>query len=531
MCSYNKVNGVPTCADPKLLRGLIRRQWRLNGYIVSDCDSAEILYSTQHWTTTPERAVADVMSAGLDVNCGTFLRDHAEAAVRVGKLQEPAIDKALSHSLTVQMRLGMFDGNPARQLYGNLGPKDVCSPENQQLALEAAREGIVLLKNRERTLPFSARRIRTLAVIGPNADATTAMIGNYAGVPCRYVSPIQGFGRYTRTVFKPGCENVGCQRSPNAMEMIREAKVAASEADATVIVVGSDSSVEAEGLDRTDLYLPGMQTRLVMEATAASKGPVVLVIMSGGPMEITFAKHDPKISAILWVGYPGQAGGQALADIIFGLHNPGGRLPNTWYPHAFVERVPMTDMSMRPDPARGYPGRTYRFYKGSVIFPFGFGLSYTSFSHSLLTPTTLPSLLSLPLLNQTVLQKSYPQCKPLNLSSCATQSVHTDHLNCEGLQKSLKVGVHNKGDRAGSHVVMLFSKPPASVLKGAPKKQLIAFEKVHLEPNTNQTVSFDLDICKYLSFADENGEKRVPLGTHHLHVGDLKHTIHLQLDG
>eukprot|EP00252_Welwitschia_mirabilis_P004356 TRINITY_DN14694_c1_g1_i1.p1 TRINITY_DN14694_c1_g1~~TRINITY_DN14694_c1_g1_i1.p1 ORF type:complete len:790 (+),score=95.89 TRINITY_DN14694_c1_g1_i1:31-2400(+) len=531
MCSYNKVNGVPTCADPKLLTDTVRGQWQLNGYIASDCDSVQVFYSIQHWTSTPERAVADAIGAGLDVNCGTFLRDHAEAAVRTGKLKESAIDGALFHSLKVQMRLGMFDGNPATQPFGNLGPNDVCTPQHQQLALEAAREGIVLLKNENRALPFSASRIRTLAVIGPNADATSAMIGNYAGVPCRYTSPVQGLSTYTRTVFKAGCENVRCPGTPTTLGMINDAVAAASQADATVIVVGSDLSVEAEGLDRTNINLPGMQPRLVLEATAASKGPVILVVMSGGPMDITFAKHNTKISSILWVGFPGQAGGQALADIIFGSHNPGGRLPNTWYPQAFVERVPMTNMNMRPDPATGYPGRTYRFYKGSVVFPFGFGLSYTSFSHSLHAESSLPSLMSLPLRNRNLLEKSNLTCGAGNSSICGASSVHVDHIDCQKLQSSLKVLVQNTGERAGSHVVLLFASPPESAVKGAPQKRLVAFEKIHLEPNTTQMVNFDLEVCKHLSVADEDGENKIPLGVHQLHVGDLKQTIHLQIDG
>jgi len=389
MCSYNKVNGVPTCADPKLLNGVIRGEWGFNGYIASDCDSADVLYNTQHWTSTPERAVADVMKAGLDINCGTFLGDHAEAAVKVGKLKESLIDRALLHSFTVQMRLGLFDGNPAMQYYGNLGPRDICSNQHQQLALEAARQGIVLLKNNNRALPLSATRIRSLAVIGPNADVTNTMIGNYAGIPCRYTTPLHGLGKYTATIYKPGCENVACNRNPM---LIHAAAQAASRADATVIIVGADQSIEAEALDRVNLLLPGEQAQMISETAAYSRGPVILVVMSGGPMDISFARYNRKISSILWVGYPGEAGGDALAEIIFGYHNPGGRLPVTWYPQDFVAKAPMTNMNMRPDRATGYPGRTYRFYTGKSVYPFGFGLSYTTFSHSLVHAPELVSL-------------------------------------------------------------------------------------------------------------------------------------------
>uniref|UniRef100_A0A0C9QPY6 TSA: Wollemia nobilis Ref_Wollemi_Transcript_14266_2795 transcribed RNA sequence n=1 Tax=Wollemia nobilis TaxID=56998 RepID=A0A0C9QPY6_9CONI len=159
MCSYNKVNGVPTCADPVLLNGMVRGKWGLNGYIASDCDSAEVLFNSMHYTSTPERAVADVIGAGLDLNCGKFLGDHTEAAVRDGKLQESAVDRALFNSISVQMRLGLFDGNPTTQPYGNLGPRDVCTPQHHQLALQAAREGIVLLKKPEQSIAIFQHQI------------------------------------------------------------------------------------------------------------------------------------------------------------------------------------------------------------------------------------------------------------------------------------------------------------------------------------------------------------------------------------
>ena len=141
-----------------------------------------------------------------------------------------------------------------------------------------------------------------------------------AGIPCRYTTPRQGLGKYTSTIYKPGCQNVACPR--NSI-LINDASQAASRADATVIIVGADLLVEAEGLDRLSLLLPGQQEQMVLETATASRGPVILVVMSGGPMDILFARYNNKISSILWVGYPGQAGGDALADTIFGRHNPG----------------------------------------------------------------------------------------------------------------------------------------------------------------------------------------------------------------
>lgn len=317
MCSYNQVNGVPTCADPLLLRKTIRSAWGLKGYIVSDCDSVGVFFNTQHYTRTPEEAAAAAIKAGLDLDCGPFLAEHTQNAVQKQLLMESDVDGALTNTITVQMRLGMFDGS--RHPYAKLGPEDVCTASHQKLALQAARQGIVLLKNDGPALPLSQQRLGSVAVIGPNSDATVTMIGNYAGVPCGYTSPLQGIGKYARTIHNEGCVGVGCEKD----DLFGGAIEAASKADATVLVMGLNQSIEAEFVDRVGLLLPGRQQELVTKVAAASKGPVVLVLMSGGPLDVSFAQNDPKIGAILWAGYPGQAGGAAIADVIFGAHNPG----------------------------------------------------------------------------------------------------------------------------------------------------------------------------------------------------------------
>ncbi|KAG6731660.1 hypothetical protein I3842_01G140200 [Carya illinoinensis] len=307
MCSYNQVNGKPTCVDPNLLKGIVRGEWHLNGYIVSDCDSVQVLYEKQHYTASPEEAAADSIKAGLDLDCGNFLAVHTEQAVRRGLLSEVDVNNALANTIAVQMRLGMFDGERSAHPFEHLGSKDVCSPAHQQLALEAARQGIVLLKNRGSSLPLSTKSHQTVAVIGPNSDVTATMIGNYAGVACGYTSPLQGIGRYAKTIHRVGCDNVAC----NGVQGFEDAEAAARQADATILVMGLDQSIEAESRDRLGLLLPGYQQELVSRVSKASKGPTVLVLMSGGPIDVSFAKFDPQISAILWAGYPGQAGGAA----------------------------------------------------------------------------------------------------------------------------------------------------------------------------------------------------------------------------
>ncbi|GMY39132.1 beta-xylosidase/alpha-L-arabinofuranosidase 2-like [Fagus crenata] len=506
MCSYNQVNGKPTCADPDLLAGVIRGEWKLNGYIVSDCDSVDVFYNNQHYTKTPEEAAAKAILAGLDLDCGSFLGKHTQAAVTGGLVDEAAIDNAISNNFATLMRLGFFDGDPSKQLYGKLGPKDVCTPENQELARETARQGIVLLKNCPGCLPLSPTAIKSLAVIGPNANVTKTMIGNYEGTPCKYTTPLQGLTASVATTYSPGCSNVACSAA-----QLDDAKKIAAAADATVLVMGADQSIEAESRDRIDILLPGQQPLLVTEVAKASKGPVILVIMSGGGMDISFAKSDDKVTSILWVGYPGEAGGAAIADVIFGYYNPSGRLPMTWYPQSYVDKVPMTNMNMRPDPSNGYPGRTYRFYTGETVYSFGDGLSYSSFNHHL---AQAPKLVLFPLEEGHICRSS--RCKSLDVVE----------QHCQNLGFDIHLRVKNMGSISGSHTVFLFSTPPP--IHNSPQKHLLGFEKVFLKGQTEALVKFKVDVCKDLSVVDELGSRKVALGQHVLHVGTLKHSVNVR---
>ncbi|KAL0412700.1 UNVERIFIED_CONTAM: Beta-xylosidase/alpha-L-arabinofuranosidase 2 [Sesamum radiatum] len=494
MCSYNQVNGKPTCGDPDL-------------YIVTDCDSLNEMFYTQKYTKTPEETVALAMNSGLDLNCGDFLSKFTQTAVDRGLLNETVINGAISNNFATMMRLGFFDGDPSKQLYGNLGPSDVCTPANQELAREVAREGIVLLKNTAGSLPLSPNTIKSLAVIGPNANVTHTMIGSYEGVPCKYTTPLQGLTASTATVYQPGCADVSCGSA-----QVDAAKKIAAAADAVVLVMGSDQSIERESLDRVDITLPGQQQLLVTEVAKVSKGPVILVIMSGGGMDVQFAKDDPKVTSILWVGFPGEAGGAAIADVIFGYYNPSGRLPMTWYPQSYADKVNMTDMHMRPNPDTGYPGRTYRFYKGPTVFSFGDGLSYSTFNHNLVRA---PKLVSVPLEEGHVCRSS--MCK----------SIHAVEHTCKNLGFDIHVRVKNVGQMRGSHTVLLFSSPPQ--VHNAPQKHLLGFQKLHLEPQGEGLVRFNVDVCKHLSVVDEKGNRKLALGEHLLHVGNLKHSLNLRV--
>ncbi|CAH9074703.1 unnamed protein product [Cuscuta epithymum] len=508
MCSYNKVNGKPVCGDYDLLAGVIRGQWKLNGYIVTDCDSFNAMYNYQHLTKTPEEAAALGLNAGVDLNCGPFLAKYTQGAVDRKLVKESEIDRAISNNLATLMRVGFFDGDPRKQFYGKLGPNDVCTEAHQELAREAARQGMVLLKNSAGSLPLSRNGIKSLALIGPNAINPYTMLGNYEGKPCKYTSPLQGLTEMVKkTEYASGCDNIKCGTA-----VLDDAKKIASAADAVVLVMGSDQSIETEARDRVNLTLPGQQSFVVSEIAKVSKGPVILVLMCGAGMDVSFAVQDPKVTSILWVGFPGEAGGAAIADVLFGYHNPSGKLPNTWYPQSFADSVSMVDMRMRPDPKTAYPGRTYRFYTGPVLFKFGYGLSYTKFKHTLVRAQESVSL----------------SLKPGHFCQSTTcESIETTDEICTGSAFDFQLSVKNVGTVSGAHTVLLFSSPPA--VHNAPRKQLVGFEKVGLIPNQEEIVTFSLDICKHLSVVDEFGKRRVALGPHVLHAGNLKHPLNVRI--
>ncbi|WCJ17956.1 beta-xylosidase 3 [Euphorbia peplus] len=508
MCSYNQVNGKPTCADRDLLFGTIRGKWNLKGYIVSDYTAVDVLYRLQHFTKTPEEAAAKVILAGLDLNLGTFLLNHTESALKTGLINESAINNAISNNFATLMRLGLFDGNPRKHLYGNLGPKDVCTAKHRELAREAARQGIVLLKNAPGSLPLSPAGIKNLAVIGPNANATKTVLGTYAGKPCKNTTILQGLMEIVPTTYSSGCINVTCHRAE-----LDDAKRIAAAADVTVLVMGIDSSFEHESFDRFSILLPGKQKHVITQVAQVSKGPVILVIMSGGGTDISFAKPNSNITSILWVGYPGEAGAAALADVIFGYYNPSGRLPVTWYSESFVQKVPMTNMNMRPDPSSGYPGRTYRFYTGEPVYSFGDGLSYSRIEYEILQA---PDSMLISLEDNHVCRLS-SECKSIDVLL----------KTCQELKFDLHLKVVNVEGPKAIDTVLVFYIPPS--VHNSPQKQLVDFQKVSLDVKESAVIVIKIDVCKHLSLIDELGRKKIGLGEHVLQIGSLKHVFNLKI--
>ncbi|OMP12651.1 hypothetical protein COLO4_02915 [Corchorus olitorius] len=506
MCSYNRVNGIPTCADPYLLKKTVRQDWDFHG---------------QHWLDdTVEDASAQVLKAGLDLDCG-FSYESLINATMNGLVRESDMDTSLKYLYTVLMRLGFFDGIPSLE---SLDKKDVCTKENIELATEAAREGIVLLKNEKQTLPLDSSKIKTLALIGPHANATDVMIGNYAGVPCDLVSPLKGFSKFGKVIHEKGCEFVNCTDT----KLVSSAANAAKKADATILFMGINLDIEAEWVDRTDILLPNYQTHLVNAVADAANGPVILVIMSAGPIDISFAKINPKIGSIIWAGYPGEQGGRAIADVVFGNYNPGGRLTVTWYEGDYVEKLPMTSMPLRPTineaSKESYPGRTYKFFDGATVYPFGYGLSYTTFEYNHKATTTSLDIK----LNKLQHCRALPYKAGSNVDDVHCPSILVDDLTCKD-EIAFEITVQNVGEMDGSEVVLVYSVPPKEIDE-THFKQLVAFERVFVPAKESKNVKFVLNACKALGIVDVNGYTLLPAGLHKIVVGDNAISIPIKVN-
>jgi len=251
----------------------------------------------------------------------------------------------------------------------------------------------------------------------------------------------------------------------------------------------------------------------------AAKKPVVLVLLSGGPVDVSFAKTNPKIGAIVWAGYPGEAGGLAIAKVLFGEHNPGGKLPITWYPKDYI-KIPMTDMRMRPDPSSGYPGRTYRFYKGPKVFEFGYGLSYTKYTYNFASHTKTKLNLN-QLFTAQKIKTPTGQVNSLFVSEMSKEK-------CEKSKFSAFVGVHNSGEMDGKHPVLLFSRHD-NAINGSAIKQLVGFESVHLKIGEKAEIEFVLNPCEHFSRANEDGLMVIDEGSRVLSVGDAEYRVSVEL--
>lgn len=501
MCSYNAVNGVPSCVNSDLLNGQLRQDWGFEGYITSDCQAVDDVKNAHHYTTSNDSTIVDSLSAGMDSDCGNFFENHLGGCIADGTCSNSVLDPALENLFGVQFRLGLFDPLE-NQPYSKLGVSDINTPKHQQLALEAAEQGIVLLKNDPIVLPLNPSKGEKMAVVGPNANATETLLGNYEGNAPYRITVFEGVSRFvTDPVYEPGCANVNC----GSTDQFSSAAQAAENADCVILVVGLDQTVEKEGLDRYDISLPGEQEALIEVVASAAKKPIILVVMGGGCVDLSAAKANKNVGAILWTGYPGQSGGNAIARTLFGLNVPSGRLTQTFYPSSFVHEVSMFDMGMRPNPGTGNPGRGYRFYTGKPIFAFGAGMSYSKFTYSW-EPSTQTSA----------------KVVGSKINELADQTFHNLRA-ADKLSPILNISfwLANEGPFDATEVVLVYMRPPPDLKKhqGAPLRSLRWFRRVHTTVHNRVVVNVSIYPSDIRLAGEGNGEMFTPRGNWTVEIG------------
>ena len=463
MASYNAINGTPNNINHWLLSDLLKNEWQHDGFVVSDLGGVRTMVEGhEKKRMTYEDAVAQSLMAGCDFSDKEF-QDNIPAAVRDGKLTEARLDDALARVLRVRMRLGEFDPFAAVP-YSKISPAVINSAEHRALALKAAQESIVLLKNERGILPLDNNNLKRIAVIGPLADLV--LLNNYSGKATNVVTALQGIkdraGANVEVLYAVGGIVGGAtsgllKKDPPEVVAHPEAELAkavalARGADAAIVFVGTTSAVEQEGHDRRTLGLTGNQEALA-EAVVAANPRTVVVEMSAGPLTVPAFKE--KIPALLQAWWPGEEGGHAIADVLFGDVNPAGRLPHTVY--ASEAQVPPVD---EYDITKGF---TYMYVNGEPLFPFGHGLSYTTFKYG-----------------------------ELKLSA--------DTMKADG-KITVSADITNTGGRAGDEVVQFYVHQEKGAVK-LPAKMLRGFQRISLKPGETKTVTFPLPAEK-LAYWDE----------------------------
>lgn len=383
MCAYNRLEGKPCCSSTQLLQQILRNDWGYKHIVVSDCGAiSDFFEKGAHQTHAgPAEASADAVITGTDVECGTEYKSLKDA-VQKGLITEAKLDTSLFRLLRARFDLGLFD--PDSLVYWTkLSMSEVESPEHQQQALVMARKSMVLLSNKKQTLPLS-KSIRKVAVMGPNANDSVMQWANYNGFPSHTVTILEGIQSKLpagAVVYEKGCDYVKeLNAADKPIDYDAEAQKV-KDVDAIVFVGGISPKLEGEemkvnlpgfrGGDRTNIELPKVQENMLKALKKLGK-PIIFVLCSGSAMALPW--ENKNLDAILAAWYPGQAGGTAVADVLFGDYNPAGRLPVTFY--ASSKDLPdyeNYDMSK---------GRTYRYFKGKALYPFGYGLSYSAFAYS-----------------------------------------------------------------------------------------------------------------------------------------------------
>jgi len=459
MCAYNAYAGQPCCGSDKLMIKILRDDWKFTGYVTSDCGAIDDFWQRHKTSPDAESAAAQAALHGTDVECGNVTYKSLVKAVQDGKLSEKEIDASVKRLFTIRFRLGMFD--PVEMVkYAQIPVTALEGQPHKDHALKMARESIVLLRNQNNLLPLNAN-IKKIAVLGPNADNANTQLGNYNGQPSVVTTVLQGIKDKLKDTTK-----IVYSRATNFVDTIDPdfSKLIDSLNDADILIYvggisprleGEEMKVSQQGFnggDRTTIALPAVQTNFLKALKATGK-PVIFVMMAGSA--VAFPWEAENIPVIINAWYGGQAGGTAVADVLFGDYDPSGRLPVTFY---------KTDSDLPPFEDYSMANRTYRYFKGEPLYPFGFGLSYTTFTYADLH------------LSKNTINKNEPV--------------------------QFEVTVTNTGRYNGDEVVQLYIMHEG--INYAPLRALEGFKRITLSPGQSGKIRFTLT-PELLKLADDRG--------------------------
>ncbi|BDX39218.1 glycosyl hydrolase [Tenuifilaceae bacterium CYCD] len=478
MCAYNRFVGTPCCANDTLLNDILRKKWGFDGYVTTDCWAISDFLNFHNTHSSEIEAISDALLSGSDLECGSLYHKLIDA-VKLGYITEKQVNISLRRLLKIEFQLGIFDPQEIVP-FASIDRSKLDCNEHKQHAYLMAKQSIVLLKNENRVLPLDENRIKHIAIIGPNANNPKTLLANYNGTPSSSTTPYQSLlNRYGNKLKITFFQGVGIVDTLSASPSFSEISKSVSNADVILFIGGISANYEGEAGDagaggyfgfasgdRTTMALPKVQTELLKKLKKINR-PIVLINMSGS--SISFEWENQNVDAILQVWYGGQSAGDAIVDVIFGKYNPAGRMPITTY-KSDTDLPDFEDYSME--------NRTYRYYKGEVRYPFGYGLSYAEFAYS-------------------------------NLKF--TKEINT------GNNLEVEVEVQNTGKISGDEVVQLYTSHINSTAP-TPICALKAFKRVSLNQGEKQKVIFLLtptDLAK----VDLNGKSEENSGKINIFVG------------
>ncbi|THU41100.1 glycosyl hydrolase [Niastella caeni] len=445
MCGYNRLNDQPCCTGNILLQNILRNEWKFKGHVVTDCGALDDIFMRHKVMPSGVEVAAAAIKAGVNLDCSSILQKDVMKAIEQKLLTEKDVDSALAGILRTQFKLGFYDAANATP-FSNYGADSVSNAWHASLARTMAQQSMVLLKNDNQLLPIDKKKFPQIMVIGSNSASMDALLGNYHGVSNRAVSFLEGITNAvdagTRVEYDLGSDYTDTVHFGGIW--------AAGNADITVAVIGltpvyegeeGDAFLAAQGGDKPDMSLPAAHIAFMKELRKSNKKPIIAVITAGSAVDISAI--EPYADAIILAWYPGEQGGNALADILFGRVSPAGRLPVTFY-QSFAD-VPAYD-------SYAMKGRTYRYFNGKVQYPFGYGLSYTSFAYEW-------------------------QKMPVNIRT-AKDSI------------SFSIKVKNTGSMDGDEVVQVYVEYPP--IDRMPLKELKAFKRVHVKAGGEAEVQISI---------------------------------------